>query len=256
VPKEHGAYAQALLPLITGIALGRPTVTALLLVTAVLCVFFAHEPLLVALGRRGARARQLGGAAVRRRGAWLVALALLAGASALAIGSGALRLAAAAPLLFGATYGALVVRSREKTLARDLLVACAFSSMALPVGIAAGGSAPHAATGACVWAATFGLQTLAVKGTIAAGKKRAPSATLVRVTIVLAVAFMAGALLLAAGTTRPGAASLAVLPAGAHALVLGVRPAAPRHLRRVGWSLVVVDVVVLAALCAWLPRLR
>src|SRR4051812_49522750 len=56
LPREHGAYGQLLFPLVTALAVGRPRVVAWLLAASAVGAFLAHEPLLVLLGQRGARA--------------------------------------------------------------------------------------------------------------------------------------------------------------------------------------------------------
>ena len=54
-PKEHGAYAILAIPIVTAILVTGPTVVGLCVAVASLAGFLAHEPLLVALGHRGAR---------------------------------------------------------------------------------------------------------------------------------------------------------------------------------------------------------
>ena len=57
LPREHGAYGQLLLPVLTAMAMGRPTLAAVALAASAAAAFVAHEPLMVLIGRRGARAR-------------------------------------------------------------------------------------------------------------------------------------------------------------------------------------------------------
>jgi hypothetical protein len=85
VPREHGAYGQLAMPLLTALAIGRPGISALALTAAVVLAFVAHEPLLVAVGQRGPRALELDGARARRRLVWLGALVLACGALGLAL---------------------------------------------------------------------------------------------------------------------------------------------------------------------------
>ena len=66
VPREHGAYAEIAVPLVTALWMRPPTLAAVAWATAAVCGFFAHEPILVLLGRRGARTRQVRGRAARR----------------------------------------------------------------------------------------------------------------------------------------------------------------------------------------------
>ena len=64
-PKEHGAYGQITFPLIAAFAVAGVSVGGLLIATATIAGFLAHEPALVVLGLRGSRAkRELWGQAV------------------------------------------------------------------------------------------------------------------------------------------------------------------------------------------------
>ena len=81
LPHEHGAWGQLAMPLLTALAIGRPTVGSLLLTLAVVLAFVAHEPLLVVLGQRGKRAREQDGARALR---WLAALGALAAGTGVA----------------------------------------------------------------------------------------------------------------------------------------------------------------------------
>ena len=57
-PKEHGAYAILIIPIATSLAISGVSVTGGAVAIASLAGFFAHEPLLVVLGRRGLRAKR------------------------------------------------------------------------------------------------------------------------------------------------------------------------------------------------------
>jgi hypothetical protein len=66
LPKEHGAYGQMAMPLVTSLVVAGASAPGLLLATAVVIAFLMHEPLVVLLGRRGGRAkREAGGRAGR-----------------------------------------------------------------------------------------------------------------------------------------------------------------------------------------------
>ena len=80
MPREHGAYGQLALPLLTALFSGRPTAAAFLYSTAAVFAFFAHEPLLVLLGQRGSRAfRELGARARLRLTLLVVGTLVVAG---------------------------------------------------------------------------------------------------------------------------------------------------------------------------------
>jgi len=85
LPQEHGAYGQLAMPLLTGLALGRPTPAGLTLAAAAVLGFVAHEPLLVALGRRGRRALDEDGGRARRLLVRLGTLSLVLGAVGVAL---------------------------------------------------------------------------------------------------------------------------------------------------------------------------
>src|SRR5262249_5726331 len=83
LPREHGAYAQLLVPLATALALRPPSWSSVLFALAACCAFLANEPLLVALGHRGKRACELDGAHAVRRLAITACGAVVAGVAAL-----------------------------------------------------------------------------------------------------------------------------------------------------------------------------
>ena len=58
VPREHGAYGQLAFPLITSFLVAGVSTVSLLIAASVVAGFLAHEPLLVLVGRRGARAQR------------------------------------------------------------------------------------------------------------------------------------------------------------------------------------------------------
>lgn len=84
-PREHGAYGQIGLPLITALAMGTPSVSAILLTVGAVLVFAAHEPLLLLLGRRGLRAQRYGSPRARRSLRILAAGAAVSGLLGLAL---------------------------------------------------------------------------------------------------------------------------------------------------------------------------
>ena len=144
LPHEHGAWGQLAMPLLTALAIGRPGAASLLLTTAVVLAFVAHEPLLVLLGQRGQRARKEDGP---RAGRWLGALAALAAVTGLlgiAVAPAAARLALLLPAALAALVGWLVSRKLEKTVAGEIAVAAALASAGYAVALAGGATQPAA----------------------------------------------------------------------------------------------------------------
>ncbi|HEY5937251.1 MAG TPA: YwiC-like family protein, partial [Kofleriaceae bacterium] len=84
-PREHGAYVQLLVPLLTGLAARVPTIAAVLLAIAACAAFLANEPLLVVLGHRGARMKTRDGDRARARLVLLASIAFACGAGGLAL---------------------------------------------------------------------------------------------------------------------------------------------------------------------------
>src|SRR6266542_1201900 len=100
-----------------------------------------HEPLLVVLGHRGRRVKDVLGSRATRRLAALGAAAAVCGVAALVLSPPAARLAALAPAALALPVAPLVARRLEKTTAGELLVAAALSACAAPVALAAGAPA-------------------------------------------------------------------------------------------------------------------
>jgi len=250
IPHEHGAWGQLLLPLLCGLALGRLTAAALLLAAAVILFFLAHEPLLVMLGQRGARARAEHGARARR---WLGALlgaAAAAGAAGLALAPAAARMAALVPVALAGAVAWLVWRKREKTVLGEVTIAAALASAAAAVALAGGAGAAAAAAAVLAWVISFAAATLAVHVILVrARSKGARDPGLLHAAGVAALA--AAAVALAAGGFPP-ALPVAAAPTLLISLAVCLGRVSPRRLRPLGWALVGSSVVTLAVLVAGL----
>src|SRR5512137_2398394 len=102
LPHEHGAYGQIALPLVCALALGRPGASAILLAAGAFAGFLSYEPLLVASGSRGARAREEDGPRARRLAALLLAVAVTLAGAGFVLASPEARLASAVPPVLAA----------------------------------------------------------------------------------------------------------------------------------------------------------
>jgi hypothetical protein len=236
-PREHGAYFQLVIPLITAYLLCAPNPAMVVLTVAAGLAFFANEPLLVVLGHRGRRLREEAGDRARLRLAILVpaasALAVLGLArapwSAVAVAA-----VVAVPVI---AVFALAWRRAEHTCAGELVAAIALTGAAAPVQIA-GGAAPRVALAIWLgWSLGFAATVLAVRRVIARNKRRPARSdriagwTLAPALVVAAVACAA------IGARLPGIAIAAPLAALAAVLVIA-HPAATR-LRAIGVAIVV-----------------
>jgi hypothetical protein len=235
-PREHGAYAQLILPLLTAMAIGRARWAAIALGLAVIAVFLAHEPLLVLMGQRGVRASREQARIARR---WL----LLYGIAALVCAGGGVawspdvaRHALLVPAVPGAAFFALILARRERTSAGEMLSAVTLSSIALPVALAASASPTAAWTCAAVFASGYSSATLSVRAVIA--RPRHSHGDVLRLTAALVAI---GAVTLLYSLSRYGIVAdvgwrAAAVPCFL-SVALGAISASPRYLRYIGWTL-------------------
>jgi hypothetical protein len=237
LPREHGAYGQLLFPLVTALGIGRPTTPALLLSAAALFAFIAHEPFLVLIGQRGARAaRELRAKA----GVWFgvsASAAAACGIAAIAIVPTDVRRAVIVPAALAAALLGVILARREHTSSGEMLSALTLSSLALPVALAARASMMAATTCAVVFGAVFVSGTIGVGAVIA--HTRRPPASGMRAGAVL-VAVGSPVLLWWIASAGLGASSgpWAALPVCALAVRLAIVPPSAQRLRTVGWALV------------------
>lgn len=246
LPREHGAYAEVLFPLLTVFCLGKATIASLGLCLAVVTGFLAHEPLQVLLGARGGVLQREWRRRARGQGALLLTLSITGGALGLYRAEPSVFLAAAALLPAVALVLGLSLAGREKSLLGELLVALLLAFAAVPAALAAGLSARSALCSAVAWWAVFSVGTATVHALLARKKRGALAPSFAVVGLGLAIT--SGALFsLAAGR---GTWLLAVVPmslVAVAALLVGVPP---RRLRALGWAMVLAHLG--AALGLWL----
>lgn len=249
-PREHGAYGQLGLPLVAGLALGRPGIAAFGLTIAWVAAFLAHEPLLVLLGQRGKKARAQDGARAAGRLAVLACVLVLAGVVGLLFAPPAARLGLVPPALLGLVVMAFVWRKEEKTTAGEIVAAAALSGAGFPVALAGGVAVLPAAVAWIVWATAFLMSTLAVRAVIARAKHEG-SALLVA-AYVATIGLGAASVALALRGVLPLGAPIALAPFVMLSLGVSVFRVHTRHLRRIGWGLMGACVATLGVLVATL----
>lgn len=235
-PREHGAYVQLLAPLLAALVAGRPTVAAWAWCVAAIAGFLAHEPLLVLLDRRGARAARELAPTARLAFASRVVVAIGAAGAAGIAAPASLR-GLVVPLLLLAAALPFVARGTERSLAGEIVIASALAAAALPVALASALPIEPALTTWALWSLGFAAVTASVRSLMPAARRTRPlHAWLV---IVAAAGALAG--IFALGTSVRTGAPLTV---AAIAVAL-VRPH-PRHLRLVGVA--ITGVALLSAL--------
>lgn len=231
-PREHGAYFQLAIPLVTACIVRLPTLATIALACGAALAFLANEPLLVVLGHRGARRKEIDGDRARAR------LGLLAG-SALALGAIGLALAPAALVAAGVIAAPTIAllafawRRAEHTLAGEIVAAIALTGASLPVLVASGASLVVALELWLAWALGFGASVIAVHRVIARHKRSATA-----IDTVLALALIALPLAAVTGWTP------LVLSAPLVALSAAIVIAPPRasRLRAIGVAIVVAAI--------------
>ena len=251
LPREHGAYGQLLLPLTTALAISDVHVSAMLTATAALAAFVAHEPLVVLLGGRGARARR-----EQRRHAitWLAVsggIATVAGLAAIRSAPSQVRWLFAWPLIPAAVLAGLLLIRREKSTLGEIASAVSLASVAIPICAVAAPSPLRGFVVAFTFASLFIVSTLGVRvvvlGSRGGGDPHAVRVTRLQLTAAL-VLIGIGIPLAALSEVKTGVATLAVLPGVAVAAALAFRPPPARRLRTVGWTLLSTTALLAVAL--------
>jgi hypothetical protein len=252
LPREHGAYAELAFPLVTGLALAPPTVSALALAAAAWAFFLAHEPLAILLGLRGARLQVEEAVRSRHRAGLLLGIGTLSGSLGV-FGAGRLvwpsLLFPVVPLL---ALLPLFLMGRQKSLSGELLVITVFATSVFPLGAASSASAERMTAAAAVWWVSFVLGTLEVHAIKARHKNTArsrwtrwgsPGASGVTVLFCGGMALFGEAPYLwpAVAVAAPSIAVLSLSALRVH----------PRHLKKVGWTLVGANTAALITLLAF-----
>lgn len=254
LPREHGAYSQMALPLVTSFVVAGATPPAALTGLAVFLGFLAHEPLMVLLGRRGARARHDSAGRARALVAATGAAALAAGLTAVVLAPAGVRWSFGLPLVPALVVAGGLFSRQEKSAPAEVAVALAFSLAAVPTSLAAGASTSTAVSLGVVFALVFVAGVLAVRVVIlrvrGGGRPRA-----VRATRALLLALGGGAAVVLAVTAARGVLPwtplLATAPGLVAALSLALRRTPPA-LKTVGWTLMSMSTAAAAILAAGL----
>lgn len=231
LPREHGAYAQLLAPVVATLIMFHATFAALALAVGACCAFAANEPLLVVLGHRGKRARERDGARAWR---WLAVLAI---AAAIAGGAGlVLAPAARVPAAIVATPAiVLVILAWQRaihTLAGELVAVVVLAGVSVPVAAASGAHLHDALLSWAAWVAGFAYSVVAVHRVIDRNRRPISAGDL-----AAAACAALGVVALAIASTRYEQARIALPLAGTATVLFAARPPA-RRLRTIGTVLV------------------
>ena len=228
-PKEHGAYAILFVPLTASLIISGITIAGACVAISATCGFLANEPLLIAMGHRGDRARRESVGAGYRLIA-LLSLSVFTGMVAMILLGTDARIALLA-CLFAAGVGFMQsIRGNHRTHFAQMLGVVGLTLPCVPI-LLAGDLAVAESFG--IWGTFlvgFLATTSAVHGVIAAQKKQNRLGqwfTLISLSLLVMIT-------LAVADTPV----IAAFPMLVMSWYLVVFPPPAKHLRRVGWSLV------------------
>lgn len=232
-PKEHGAYAILGVPLVTSILLAGPTLVGMLVMTASIAAFLAHEPLLVTCQHRGKRA-QAGTPAARRRLALLVAVTVGCTALAAMLGSASVRIALVGTGLLASAALGMAIAGKHRSLGGQIVGVLGLSAPCLPIALSSDGTewaqlAPAAEVWV-TWMLGFAAAIVSVRGMIAFQKRRPRTYHWVAIVLLTAIFVTL--------VCTPLKLTATSLPLMAMAWYLMISPPAARLIKRVGWMFV------------------
>jgi len=247
LPQEHGAWGQLAMPIASALLVGRPAPAALLLAAATVLAFLAHEPFLVLLGHRGKRAQGEDGTRARRLVRLLLCPAVACGAAGAWLAPWPARLALVASLALMSIVIALVLAKRERTVPGELTVVTTLALSGLAIALAGGAPLRVAAAVTVTWVLAFAASVFAVQVVLEHARSRGGRGSAVRnaLAAVLVTGLGSGAAVRAGlGWVVP----VAVAPPALLSVAVCLANFSPKHLRRLGWSLVAATSTTLLVL--------
>ncbi|MGB5547485.1 MAG: YwiC-like family protein [Polyangiales bacterium] len=243
VPREHGAYAELLFPIVSVFLGGAPRTATWLLAIGAIGAFLANEPLLVLFGQRGTRMQREESDRAKRTLLVFCLIAFGAGIAGLWLASRQVQYAVAVPLLLGVVLVMLAIQGLERSMFGEGLAAATLSSIAIPLGLSAGLGLGTTLAVALIWLMTSLLGTAVVRLTVARTKaktdKEQQRVRFKRGLLVFVCLLVIGVGVAALFGSRTAPLVLAaVLPVALVVFVMAVLQPTARRLRLMGWSLV------------------
>lgn len=233
-PKEHGAYGQLAVPMLTVLAARAPSLSALLFACAAWAAFMAHEPILVLLGHRGTKTRALLQRPAQRRCILLSLIACGCGALGLWFAPFSARMALFVPFGGALLFLPILRAKREKTLLGESFAACILCFAAFPIGLASSLPFRGALSVSIIFSLAFIAATWAVRAIIHHGKRAMSSWARTWPILIHGAVF----LVLPAIELVPWRNAAAGLPMLLFSLAITLWPPSPTALRKVGLALV------------------
>ena len=252
VPREHGAYAELLFPIVSVFLGGLPTTSTWLLAVGAIACFLANEPLLVLVGQRGTRTKREESDRAKRALLIFVLVALGTGVAGILLATTTVQYAVGVPLVLGVGLVMLAMQGLERSMMGEALAASTLSSIAIPLGLSAGLSLASTLAVALIWLVTSLLGTAVVRLTVARTKAKTDE-DLARVRFKRALLVLVCLGVIAVGAAAPYGSRVglwvlaAAVPVAVVVLVMAVLQPTARRLRLMGWSLVAANLCSLIA---------
>jgi len=252
IPREHGAYAELLFPIVTVFLGGSPTTSTWLLAVGAIACFLANEPLLVLVGQRGNRTKREESDRAKRALLLFSLVAIGAGVAGLLLATTAVQYAVSVPLLLGVGLVMLAIQGLERSMLGEGLAAATLSSIAIPLGLSAGLGLRATLAVALIWLVTSLLGTAEVRLTIARTKAKTDE-EFARVRFKRALLVLVCLAIIAVGVIAPYGPRVglwilaAAVPVALVVLAMAALRPTARRLRLMGWSLVAANLCSLIA---------
>ena len=246
VPREHGAYAELLFPIVTVFLGGSPTTSTWLLAIGAIAAFLSNEPLLVLFGQRGTRTKREESDRAKRALLIFALVALGTGVAGLVLAPAVVQYAVGVPLVLGAALVMLAIQGLERSMVGEGLAAATLSSIAIPLGLSAGFDLTSTLAVALIWLVTSLLGTAVVRLTVARAKAKTDE-ELARVRFKRALLVLVSLAVIAVGVAAPYGSRVslwvlaAAVPVAVVVLVMAAVQPTARRLRLMGWSLVAAN---------------
>ena len=261
VPREHGAYAELLFPIVTVLLGGSPTTSTWLLAIGAIACFLANEPLLVLFGQRGTRTKREESERAKRALLVFALVALGTGIAGLLLAAPVVQYAVGVPLLLGVALVMLAIQGLERSMVGEALAASTLSSIAVPLGLSAGLDLASTLAVALIWLVTSLLGTAVVRLTVARTKAKSDE-ELACVRFKRALLILVSLAVIAVGVAAPYGSRVglwilaAAVPVAVVVLVMAVLQPTARRLRLMGWSLVAANLCSLIAVVTTLKIIQ
>ncbi|TWU33931.1 YwiC-like family protein [Novipirellula artificiosorum] len=246
-PKEHGAYAILIIPILTSLAAGGVSWVGVCVAAASVAGFLAHEPLLVMIGHRGPRAKRSATTATR----YLVALTticLASGVAAMLFGNVAVRVALIGCGILATLSFGIAFAGKHRTALGQTAGVIGLSAPCVPILLAAGIGTGDALKTWVVWLLGFAATTLAVRSVLAYQKHKNRILHWSGLTTISVFP-----LLIVVWWIEATDWILPVIPMILASWYLMIQPPPAKRLKQIGWSLVAATVVTAISVVAVAP---